>query len=91
MKDVFRPVREAFAEYHLKGVERGAQLVCYYKGKKVVDLASGIDEAHYVSPNDLFPVFSCSKVMESLCIAKLEDQGQCNYSDPIAMHWPEFG
>ena len=44
-----------------------------------------------VDTTSLLALFSSSKILESLCIAMLEDRNLLSYDEPISKYWPEFG
>lgn len=64
--------------------EKKSQLVIKVKGKTVIDLAAG------VSPDNLTTVFSVSKALSGLAIAKLVGDGLLNLDEKMAHYWPEF-
>lgn len=63
---------------------KGSQLVVKVKGQTVLDLAAG------VSPDSLTTVFSVSKALSALAIAKLVGDGKLNLEEKVAHYWPEF-
>ncbi len=79
---------------YLSGAEDAAQLAIYHRGKLVVDVASGFKTLNRTVPlatSDLAHVFSVGKVLESLVVAMLVDQGKLELSEPIARNvWPAF-
>lgn len=62
----------------------GAQLVVYSNGEKVIDVATGIDS------DSLTGIFSVSKALTALSVAKLVDQGRVNLHEKVASYWTEF-
>lgn len=93
----FEKVRDAFeANFAEDSVwpEVGAGYVVYVAGQKVVDLYGGVADVETGTPwteDTVANVFSSTKVMPSLAIAQLVDEGRLSYNDPIAKYWPEFG
>lgn len=90
----FEPVRNTFAELFAQGVERGASLCVLVDGAVMVDLVGGWadrGESLPMTPETLIPVFSCSKAISSLVIAKCVSDGALNYDQTVASLWPEFG
>lgn len=82
-------VDPAFAEaleifQKIKADEKGSQLVVKVKGKTVIDLAAG------VSPDSLTTVFSVSKALSGLALAKLSGEGKLNFDERMSHYWPEF-
>eukprot|EP01125_Pyxidicula_operculata_P019275 TRINITY_DN6979_c0_g1_i1.p1 TRINITY_DN6979_c0_g1~~TRINITY_DN6979_c0_g1_i1.p1 ORF type:complete len:406 (-),score=99.52 TRINITY_DN6979_c0_g1_i1:107-1303(-) len=85
-------VRETFKNTFPPNV--GAACTVYVDGKKVVDLWGGYQNKKQQkewNENTLVPVYSVTKSMTNLAVAKLVDQGRLNYGDPVAKYWPEFG
>ncbi len=64
--------------------EKGAQLVISVRGNKVVDLSSGVD------PDSLTTVFSVSKVLAAIALAKIASNGDLNFEEKVSYYWPEF-
>ena len=74
--------------------EIGASLCIYQQGEKVVDLWGGHADAARSRPwekDTLVNVWSTTKGMMALCVARLVDQGHLDMSRPVAEYWPEFG
>jgi CubicO group peptidase (beta-lactamase class C family) len=63
---------------------KGSQLVVKVKGETVLDLAAG------VSPDSLTTVFSVSKALSAIAIAKLVGEGRLDLEQKVAHYWPEF-
>ena len=91
----FEPVLLSFLANFAHEREEGAQLCCYYQNEAVVDVAGFLKKGAgpHAGPgrDDLAIVFSCTKVVESLCVAILASRGFLAYDDPVAKFWPEFG
>ncbi len=90
----FEPVRNAFTEIFATGVERGASLAVLVDGEVMIDLVGGFAdraESQPMSAQSLIPVFSCSKAVSSLVIAKTVSEGKLDYEQTVASLWPEFG
>ena len=73
---------ELFAAY--ASPESEAQLAVYVGGKLVLDLASN------ASPDALTTVYSVSKALSAVALAKLVDRGQLDLDQTVAHYWPEF-
>ena len=101
----YEPVADAFADTLREGRETSVQFAVYVKGELVVDLAGSLvqptgrqryinydkeeaqlqfDSHHYST------VWSCSKVVTSIVMAWLVDQGHLDYHAKIVDYWPEF-
>ncbi len=89
----FAPVREAFAANFAEDRELGARFSLAIEGEVVVDLWAGFADRQRTRPFDqhtLTPVFSTTKAIAALLIARLVDQGRLAYDQPVAEVWPEF-
>ncbi len=84
-------VRAALEQHFAEGREVGAQLCCYTRGVKVVELYGGRSRDEVLGPERLAVVFSCTKVVGSLIVAQLVARGLLAYDAPVAKYWPEFG
>lgn len=89
----YEPVRQAFADNFARGEELGARFVVTLDGAVVVDLMAGFaDRARTRLYNEatLTPVFSTTKAIAAILIARLVDQGRLDYRQPVSDVWPEF-
>lgn len=89
----FEPVRDAFAEIFAKGVERGASVAVLVDGVVMVDLCGGWQDIKKTQPmtaKTLIPVFSCSKAVSSLVVAKAVSDGALRYEQSVASLWADF-
>jgi len=87
-------VRAAFADNFARGEELGARFSLVRKGELLVDLWAGHADRARSQPFDertLTPIFSTTKAVAALLIARLVDQGRLDYGQPVAEVWPEFG
>jgi CubicO group peptidase (beta-lactamase class C family) len=90
----FAPVKDAFAESFETGVELGARFTLVEAGETVLDLWGGVADRRAGTPwtaGTLAPVFSVTKAVGALMIARLVDTGRLAYDQPVADFWPEFG
>lgn len=71
-----------FADY--ASAEEEAQLAVYVGGELVLDLASN------ASPDALTTVYSVSKALSAIALAKLVERGQLDLDQKVAHYWPEF-
>lgn len=78
----FARAAEIFAEYAAADDE--AQLAVYVGGELVLDLAAN------ASPDALTNVYSVSKGLSAIALAKLVERGQLNLDERVAHYWPEF-
>jgi CubicO group peptidase (beta-lactamase class C family) len=89
----FAAVREAFEANFAEDRELGARFALAIDGEIVVDLMSGwADRARSrrFADNTLTSIFSTTKALASLMIARLVDQGRLSYALPVADLWPAF-
>ena len=90
----FGPVRDAFAEALASGEELGAGFALVIEGEVVVELTGGYADrakTRPFGPRTLTPVFSTTKAVAAIMVARLVDQGRLAYDQPVAEVWPEFG
>jgi CubicO group peptidase (beta-lactamase class C family) len=90
----FAPVMEAFEASLRDGDELGLRFALTMDGELIVDLWGGSADRAATRPFDqhsLVPVFSVTKAVASILIARLVDQGRLTYDQPVAEVWPEFG
>lgn len=87
-------VKDAFAANFAEGLETGARFTLVEAGETVVDLWAGhMDRARArpFGPHTLTAIFSTTKALAALMVARLVDQGRLAYDQPVAEVWPEFG
>jgi CubicO group peptidase (beta-lactamase class C family) len=49
-----------------------------------------LGQPELVTPDTVFPMASCTKLITATIIAQLVDEGRLRWDDPITKHWPEF-
>lgn len=81
----FRPVADLFAGY-LDETGFSAQLVITRNGEVVVDLAGNA-----IGADAFTGVYSVSKGVAALVIARLIDRSELDPDAPMTDYWPEFG
>jgi CubicO group peptidase (beta-lactamase class C family) len=89
----FEPVLEAFQRNFADGLELGAGFCALVEGEVVVDVVGGFADRTKTKPwtqDTLVPVYSTTKPIATLVIARLQDQGVLSFDDPIGWLWPEF-
>lgn len=90
----FAAVKDAFAASLEAGEELGARFTLVEGGEVVLDLWGGFADRKRARPWDeatLAPVFSTTKAVAALMIARVVDQGRLDYDQTVASLWPEFG
>jgi len=88
----FEPVREAFA----RGLseELGASFAAIRDGEVVVDIWGGWADRGQTrawARDTIVPVYSTTKAIAALVLAKLHGEGALDYETPLAALWPAFG
>jgi CubicO group peptidase (beta-lactamase class C family) len=81
----FLPVADLFESY-LQEAGFSGQLSVTFRGEPVVDMAGGA-----LSGDSLTGVYSVSKGIAALVIARLIDAGDLDPSARVTRYWPEFG
>lgn len=89
----FEPVADAFADAFAGRPTMGGALHVTIGGQSVIDLWAGrADERSGRAWSQDTPsvVFSCTKGLMSILIARLVQDGQLDYDAPVTRYWPEF-
>jgi len=89
----FEEVKKEFINNFTERGEIVAACCIYYKGEKVVDLWGGIKNKKTKEPwekNTMVPVFSTTKGMALLVLAKLHTDGLLAYDQKVSSYWKEF-
>ncbi|MGH7023988.1 MAG: serine hydrolase domain-containing protein [Caulobacteraceae bacterium] len=89
----FEAVRAAFVANFEDGLELGARFAMAIEGEIVVDLMAGFADRAATTPfgeDTLTPVFSTTKAMAAMMIARLVGEGRLSYDQRLAELWPEF-
>jgi CubicO group peptidase (beta-lactamase class C family) len=86
-------VRRAFADNFARGAELGARFCLVEAGQVVIDLWAGHADRAKTRAFDettLTPVFSTTKAIAALLIARSVQAGRLDYGQKVAEVWPEF-
>ncbi|MBI1339444.1 serine hydrolase [bacterium] len=89
----FEAVREAFEANFAADLELGAGFAAFIGDEPVVDLWGGWRDRGRTLPwesDTLVPVYSTTKPIAGLVIARLVGQGIIDYERPLSAYWPEF-
>jgi CubicO group peptidase (beta-lactamase class C family) len=87
-------VRAAFVGNFERGDELGAAVSVFHRGRPVVDIWGGhVDRERTESygPDRLQLVFSTTKGITAIAVARCVERGLLAYDEPVARYWPEFG
>ena len=91
--DRFAAVRAAFADNFARGEELGARFSLVENGQLVVDIWGGHADRAKTRPFDqttLAPIFSTTKALAALLIARSVEAGRLDYGQKVADLWPDF-
>jgi CubicO group peptidase (beta-lactamase class C family) len=89
----FAAVREAFEANFAAGLELGARFALAVDGEVVVDLMGGVADRggeRPFGPRTLTPLFSTTKAVAALMVARLVSQDRLDWRTPVAEVWPQF-
>jgi len=89
----FETVADAFASAFADRPTMGAALHVTLGGQSVIDLWAGVADERTGRPwvqETPSVVFSCTKGLMSILIARLVQDGRLDYDAPVARYWPEF-
>jgi CubicO group peptidase (beta-lactamase class C family) len=89
----FSAVKDAFAASFAAGEELGARFTLVEADETVLDLWGGFADRGRTRAFDdqtLTPIFSTTKAVAALLIARLVDAGKLDYAQTVASVWPEF-
>lgn len=89
----FESVRQAFATNLSLGDDVGGTVAVYQWGRRMVSLCGGVS-ARTAAPypeDGLQVLWSVSKGVVALCVARLVQENLVDLEAPLARYWPEFG
>ena len=89
----FAAVKDVFAASFAAGEELGARFTLVEVGETVLDIWAGFADRGRTRAFDvhtLTPIFSTTKAIAALLIARLVDAGSLDYAQTVASIWPEF-
>jgi len=89
----FSAVRSAFETNFREGREHGASFAVWLGDELIVDLRGGFSDReglHDWTARTLCPVYSATKPVAALILARLVAEGALSFDAPVASYWPEF-
>ena len=89
----YEEVADAFAEAFAGRPTMGAGLTIRVDGRRVVHLWGGVADERTAAPwreDTASVIFSCTKGVSSVLVARLVQEGLLDYEQPVARYWPEF-
>ncbi|CAF2747929.1 unnamed protein product [Rotaria sp. Silwood2] len=88
-------VRSVFEQNFNEGLDIGASLCVYHRGKCVVDLSGGWKDAKTkkepYTDDTLQLTFSTAKGIMAAAVALCVERGWLDYDAPVTKYWPQFG
>ena len=89
----FSEIQDIFQEAVSSGFDTGANIAIEHQGKMVVNLIGGYKDREGTDPwtnKTILNVFSTTKAITAICIARLVDQGKLDLSKNVSDYWPEY-
>ena len=86
----YETVRDMFEANFREGREDNAQLSVYVGEELVVDLWASLYSSSPYTGDTLSNVFSSTKSLTAICMARMVDKGLLDYKEKISKYWPEF-
>ena len=89
----FEPLARVFQDHFEAGLELGARFTVVERGEVVFDLWGGHADRERTRPFDeatLTPVFSTTKAIAAVLVARLVEGGRLAWDQPVAEVWPQF-
>jgi len=90
----YEAIAEAFATAFEGRQGMGAALAVRVRGAEIVNLWGGVADARNGAPwtaDTASVVFSSTKGLMSILLARLVEEGRLDYDAPVIRYWPEFG
>eukprot|EP00090_Calanus_glacialis_P014614 TRINITY_DN23439_c0_g1_i1.p1 TRINITY_DN23439_c0_g1~~TRINITY_DN23439_c0_g1_i1.p1 ORF type:complete len:422 (-),score=98.83 TRINITY_DN23439_c0_g1_i1:67-1332(-) len=86
----YESVRDMFEANFREGRETNAQLCVYVGDELVIDLYASLYDSSSYTGDTLSNVFSSTKSLTAICMARMVDNGLLDYNEKISKYWPEF-
>ena len=86
----YESVRDMFEANFREGRETNAQLCVYVGDELVIDLYASLYDSSSYTGDTLSNVFSSTKSLTAICMARMVDKGLLDYNEKISKYWPEF-
>lgn len=90
----FSEIKEIFEEAIESGFDTGANIAIEHQGEMVVNLIGGYKDLEKTNPwtdKTILNVYSTTKAVTAICIARLVDQGKLDLNKNVTDYWPEYG
>ena len=86
----YESVRDMFEANFREGREDNAQLCVYVGEELVLDLYASLSASSTYTGDTLSNIFSSTKSLTAICMARMVDRGLLDYNEKISKYWPEF-
>ena len=91
--DRFLKIKNIFSNQINNGYELGCSVAVEYKGKEVINLYGGYTDetkTNLWKKNTLVNVWSVTKAVTGVCIAKLISENKLDVNNKVSYYWPEY-
>ena len=91
--DRFLKIKNIFSNQINSGYELGCSVAVEYKGKEVINLYGGYTDetkTNVWKKNTLVNVWSVTKAVTGVCIAKLISENKLDVNNKVSYYWPEY-
>ncbi|MEC8218896.1 MAG: serine hydrolase domain-containing protein [Pseudomonadota bacterium] len=91
--DRFLKIKNIFSNQINSGYELGCSVAVEYKGKEVINLYGGYTDetkTNLWKKNTLVNVWSVTKAITGVCIAKLISENKLDVNNKVSYYWPEY-
>ena len=91
--DRFLKIKNIFSNQINNGYELGCSVAVEYKGKEVINLYGGYTDetkTNLWKKNTLVNVWSVTKAITGVCIAKLISENKLDVNNKVSYYWPEY-
>ena len=91
--DRFLKIKKIFSNQINSGYELGCSIAVEYKGKEVINLYGGYTDESKTNlwkKNTLVNVWSVTKAVTGVCIAKLISENKLDVNNKVSYYWPEY-
>lgn len=71
----------------------GCEMHVAYEGRVVYSYAAGFSNKEHTRKadfDDMYRLYSCTKVVTSVCAMRLVEEGKLDFEDPVSKYLPEF-
>ena len=91
--DRFLKIKNILSNQINSGYELGCSVAVEFKGKEVINLYGGYTDetkTNLWKKNTLVNVWSVTKAVTGVCIAKLISENKLDVNNKVSYYWPEY-